>query len=484
MAPQETTFAHIENNTHPCWWKDRCLRRNVVHLLGISLCVYYLGYDQNLLNGLQPIKRWQEYFNHPSSSQLGLATASIFFPAIVTAFVGDWISLKFGRRWGIGLGASLIVVFIGSRWIIGAGGGITKVCAPALLHEISHPRLRAQAGATYYAFAYVGGVFAAWICFGGLYIQSSWSWRFPTLFQLAGPVVVIAMLFDMPESPRWLMKQGRVDDAHRVLAKHHANGDMDDPLVLHEMQEIRAALEAEKEQQQTSYLDFFKTPANRRRLFVILVISVGTNWVGNGVVSYYLSPILKLVGITKPVEGLTLVFISTTFAQFVDRIGRRPLWLTSTGGMLLTYCVITALSATFANTQKGPIGVAQIFFAFYCIAWTIQCYSYTTEILPYSLRTRGLGIFVAVQNAALAFNTYVNPIALSAIGWKYYTVFIATTAVIFVIIWFFFPEIKGLTLDEISHVFDKGRGAVEELNAYAGSVHEDNGKEDEAYDRK
>lgn len=89
-----------------------------------------------------------------------------------------------------------------------------------------------------------------------------------------------------------------------------------------------------------------------------------------------------------------------------------------------------------------------------------------------------------MQNAALAFNTYVNPIALSAIGWKYYTVFIATTAVIFVIIWFFFPEIKGLTLDEISHVFDKGRGAVEELNAYAGSVHEDNGKEDEAYDRK
>lgn len=90
---------------------------------------------------------------------------------------------------------------------------------------------------------------------------------------------------------------------------------------------------------------------------------------------------------------------------------------------------------------------------------------------------------MAVQNAALAFNTYVNPIALSAIGWKYYTVFIATTAVIFVIIWFFFPEIKGLTLDEISHVFDKGRGAVEELT-YAGSVHEDNAKEDEAYDRK
>lgn len=91
---------------------------------------------------------------------------------------------------------------------------------------------------------------------------------------------------------------------------------------------------------------------------------------------------------------------------------------------------------------------------------------------------------MCVQNLALAFNTYVNPIALSAIGWRYYTVFIATTAVIFVIIWFCFPEIKGLTLDEISHVFDKGRGAVDELGAYAGSVHEENGKDDEAYDVK
>lgn len=43
MAPQETSFAHIHNNTHRCWSKDPCLRRNVVHLLGISLCVYYLG---------------------------------------------------------------------------------------------------------------------------------------------------------------------------------------------------------------------------------------------------------------------------------------------------------------------------------------------------------------------------------------------------------------------------------------------------------
>lgn len=162
-------------------------------------------------------------------------------------------------------------------------------------------------------------------------------------------------------------------------------------------------------------------------------------------------------------------------AQFVDRIGRRPLWLISTGGMLLSYCVITALSASFAKTKTPSIGIAVVpflfvFYGFYDIAWTIQCYSYTTEILPYNLRTKGLAIFVCVQNLALAFNTYVNPIALSAIAWKYYTVYIGTLSLILVLIYFFFPEIKGLTLDEISVVFDQGmrgnrKDAIDHLQA-------------------
>lgn len=130
--------------------------------------------------------------------------------------------------------------------------------------------------------------------------------------------------------------------------------------------------------------------------------------------------------------------------------------------MLGAYIVITALSASFASTQHSATGIAVIpflfiFFGFYDIAWTIQCYSYTTEILPYNLRTKGLAIFVCVQNLALAFNTYVNPIALSAIHWRYYGVYIGTLSIFLVIIYLYFPEIKNLTIDEISHVFDEGR---------------------------
>jgi hypothetical protein len=71
--------------------------------------------------------------------------------------------------------------------------------------------------------------------------------------------------------------------------------------------------------------------------------------------------------------------------------------------MLVSYIIITALSATFAQTARAAIGTAVvpflfIFFGFYASAWTIMCFSYTTEILPYNMRTKGLAIFVAVQN--------------------------------------------------------------------------------------
>jgi hypothetical protein len=78
-----------------------------------------------------------------------------------------------------------------------------------------------------------------------------------------------------------------------------------------------------------------------------------------------------------------------------------------------------------------------------------------------------MGVHLADPSLS-AFNTYVNPIALAAITWKYYTVYIATLSVVLVIIYFYFPEIKGLTLDEISLVFDRGsRGDSSDRQAAA-----------------
>lgn len=100
---------------------------------------------------------------------------------------------------------------------------------------------------------------------------------------------------------------------------------------------------------------FFKTPGNRRRLVVIVAVGCGTQLVGNGLVAYYLAPILKLIGITQPgqqagINGGLAIFnliVAVTAAQFVERLGRRPLWLAGNIGMLCAFIAITGLSVGF-----------------------------------------------------------------------------------------------------------------------------------------
>lgn len=80
--------------------------------------------------------------------------------------------------------------------------------------------------------------------------------------------------------------------------------------------------------------------------------------------------------------------------------------------------------------------------------------AYPTEILPFRTRQKGLAVFAVANGCFLIFNSFVNPIALEAIAWKYYIVYVVILAVITVVVYLFFAETKGLPLEEISDVFE------------------------------
>jgi MFS family permease len=177
--------------------------------------------------------------------------------------------------------------------------------------------------------------------------------------------------------------------------------------------------------------------------------------------------ILTSVGITSVTQQTLLngflqlwnLLIAVIAASMVDKLGRRILFLTSAVGMLCTYIAITGLSGSFANTGVSAIGTAVIpflfiYYAFYDIAFTPLLVAYPVEIWPYGLRARGVAVTLTTTLAAVFFNIFVNPIALQAIAWKYYIVYIVMGFLIVITIYYTYPETRGHSLEEMAFIFD------------------------------
>lgn len=98
--------------------------------------------------------------------------------------------------------------------------------------------------------------------------------------------------------------------------------------------------------------------------------------------------------------------------------------------------------------------------------------AYPTEILQYSLRSKGLSVELGILYCSLVVLSFVNPIALDAIGWKYYIVFCCVLGVSVVTNWFMLPETRGRSLEEIQELFERPQevGSVEEIKAGEGAA--------------
>lgn len=467
----------------------------VPHLLWLNLCIAIPllsnscnGYDGSMLNGLQSLPRWQEYFDHPTGAILGALSNSYVLGSVIGFPFAAWANDKFGRKLTSIFGCVIIVIgsaiqcasqnyamFFVARIIVGFGSIFCCVAGPLLVSECAYPSHRGVITAVFGPSWYAGAVIAAWVTYGAYWMPegTDWSWRLPSLLQAAIPIFQLVFLPFIPESPRYLVSVGKMEEARAMLLKYHGGGDesVGGPLVDFEMAEIEATLEYESHNKETGYINFFKTKANRKRLFICIWVSISSQLCGNGLVSYYLNLVLNSIGITEASEqlvingGLMIYNLGTAIIAgfIVGYLRRRLAFIGGLSFLLCTFVVWTAVSAVnqqtnFENESLGNAVLAMIFLFYACYNLCLNALPtlYLTEVLPFYLRGKGINIYSTMNAVVNVYNGFVNPIAMEAIEWKYYIVFCCLIAVELIGIILFFPETYGRTLEEAAAVFGDG----------------------------
>jgi sugar porter (SP) family MFS transporter len=472
------------------WWHYPALRTLNFLLLGAIAANVTNGYDGSMLNGLQIIPEWKAFFHKPTGVRLGLISNGTRIGQVGALLLTAPLLTKFGRRKPIILGHSIMIIgiilqtaaqnfpmFVIGRVFIGFGNMIQQAACPVLIAELAYPPQRAIITGFLNCGQSLGTIMAAWITYGTAFmVGSSWSWRLPSALQGFSSIFQLTMVLFIPESPRWLVFNDRREEAFAILTKYHAEGDSQSEFLKFEMAEIDNAIETEKANTLSSWFEWIRTPASRYRLCIIVSLGFMIQWCGNALISYYLSLVLNSVGITKPKTqllingGITIMGLvfAIIFSLSMERVGRRPLFLVGFAGMFFTLFIFTILTGVnqnhgFRNHAMGTVCVVliYIFNLFYKMPAPVVD-TYISEVAPYDLRAKAFVLLQATDAGSNLFNGFVNPIGLVAIKYKYYIVWCCLLVSHFLIAYFFFPETKGLSLEEVAEVFE-GRNTDEKL---------------------
>lgn len=304
------------------------------------------------------------------------------------------------------------------RFSLGFGNSLAQMASPLLLTEICHPQHRGPVTAIYNCLWNAGALLVSCIGWATAGVASDWSWRSITFLQIVPSAMQLLGIWWLPESPRYLVNTDQHEEALLVLARWHGGGQVHDATVQFEFLEIKETIRLEKEAAgATSYVDFVRTRGNRWRLAILVSLGVISQYSGNALFSSYMNAVYGGAGIAGQGQKLALstgktlldLVVTVWAALMVDRWGRRPLFLVSTGGMAAAFAAWTAAGVVYEGSGEADraAGYAQLAFiwvfgVFYDIGFSGLLIAYALEILPFSLRAKGMMIMNMTVQAVLA----------------------------------------------------------------------------------
>ncbi|KUL83010.1 hypothetical protein ZTR_09314 [Talaromyces verruculosus] len=415
-----------------------------------GLCFLLFGYDLGFMGGLSTSKEFLNQFGNPGASLLGFLISSYEIGAMIGALYIFLLGDKFGRKPNVMIGAGLVAGF---------GLGMMTTVIPVWLAECANPKSRGRMAAMQLSNLILGLIIANWLDYGMAFYSGSVQWRFPCAFQIVFCLIIGCFIPFLPESPRFLVREGRYHDASKSLAALRGDGD-----VAEEIAQIKFALEIEAEH--GTWSDLFKNsgPSGRTRVIIAFWVNAMQQLTGSNVISS-LGPYVfeHSIGLSSHdamlVSGGNQVyfFLSSLIAWWaVDRFGRRKLFMFGSAGT--------------KNLGYGAVVVLYVFYTFFTIRWQANMWTYPSEILPLKLRVRGGAIGVVSQWAFTFLIVEITPVLITNIGYKSYIVFAILNFVAIPVVYFFFPETNQLPLEAVDLLFSRDGVKPNLLKVVRGST--------------
>lgn len=395
----------------------------------------------------------------------------------IGAAAGSLACIGYGEKIGrlrtiwIGLGLSLVSLaieassyslaqFVVGRFLVGVSIGTISAAVPVWQTECSETKHRG-------ALVIIEGVSIAW----GIALSEwfSWAlstapnsanWRVPLIIPSIFAMIAMSGLLFMPESPRWLIRKGRVQEARSILARLR-DVDDNDPQVNAEVANIEVSLAEIK----GSLKDLVHNGKERvfNRTIIAMTGQMFQQMCGISALVFYTGTVFEQMGFSGARQRalacslVTFQSLCSFFPIFlVDRVGRRALFVTALGGMAVCMAVVAGTASSDKMSLKG---VAVAFFFLYDFFFPLgllgQTFLYAAEIAPLKLRVHITAIANATQWLCQFIVAQVTPQGVGNLGTKYYIIYAVINLCGVFTVYFFFPETKGRSLEEVDTIFEQ-----------------------------
>ncbi|MGC1675879.1 MAG: sugar porter family MFS transporter, partial [Candidatus Acidiferrales bacterium] len=395
---------------------------------------------------------------HLSPENLGItvsvAVVGAIFGAMLAGIPGD----RFGRRDSLRVLAVLYLVsslgcaiswnwtaLVVFRFIGGLGIGGSSVLGPMYIAEVAPAKWRGRLVGLF-QFNIVLGILLAYFSnylVGALHFAGA-EWRWKLGIPAAPALLFFLLLFAIPRSPRWLVKKGKVDEARDVL---RVTGEEN---YEQQLQEIETSIHAEHGASDALFNWKYRLP-----IFLAVTIGMFNQLSGINAILYYLNDIFAFAGFNKVSSDLQAVAIGATNLVFtmlamslIDRIGRKTLLLIGAVG---TAACLGGVAAIFLSGHHQDLLVWLLvgYIAFFAFSQGAVIWVYLSEVFPNRVRAKGQSLGSFSHWAMNALISFIFPTMAAASGGYPFVFFAAMMVLQFFVVLFFYPETKGISLEEM-----------------------------------